>query len=338
MRPKQPLISICVINYNGSRYLNDCISSILNQTYKNIEIVFCDDASTDESIAIFEELIKDSNHSVKRVYNKKNQGAEQNMLSGIKSFSGDFVCNIDSDDILYSNHIETLYELISTTDSDIACTNHSEFTSEEEVSYKSLAPIQTDFTQAVLLNSKEAIETFYLKGGVIPFAYWHRLYRKENAKKLLKLPPAFFSNSDSAFSVPQFLEANTIVYLDTPTYSYRIQPQSISHKSWYNYLLTKTYGSLDSITNEYTNIYPKLKTLNNYRNQKTIAWALDAIINEGLGYSEFKKCYKKYITKLNKHDIATYSLETANNGHRIGRLLFNNSILGYYLFKRKTLN
>lgn len=104
------LISIIVPVYNVDRYLENCLKSILNQTYKNIEIILVDDGSTDESRKICDEYSSKSNNI--SVIHQENQGASVTRNVGVKHSKGKYVVFIDADDEVDEKYIEYLYYLI----------------------------------------------------------------------------------------------------------------------------------------------------------------------------------------------------------------------------------
>ena len=97
--------SIIIPNYNNGKWLEKCLSSVLNQTYKNYEVIFIDDMSEDNSLEIANRMLKD--HKVLKVPYKKYNGGTRNI--GIMEATGDYIVCIDSDDWLKSN--ETLQEI-----------------------------------------------------------------------------------------------------------------------------------------------------------------------------------------------------------------------------------
>ena len=99
---KLPLASIIVTNHNYSAYVAACIQSALDQTYSNIEIVIVDDASTDDSIEVIEGFIK-NRPSCRLIRRTVNGGQGAAMLDGLRASSGDFICFLDADDILFPN-------------------------------------------------------------------------------------------------------------------------------------------------------------------------------------------------------------------------------------------
>lgn len=89
--------SIIIPNYNNAKWLNKCLNSVLNQTYKNYQIIFIDDMSEDNSLEIANELLKPP-HRVLKVPYKKYNGGTRNI--GIMEATGDYIICIDSDDWL----------------------------------------------------------------------------------------------------------------------------------------------------------------------------------------------------------------------------------------------
>lgn len=107
-----PKVSFIVMTHNFTNYVGDCLESIKNQTYKNIEIIVVDDCSKDntaEKINDFKK--KNKNLAVTFIQNESNKGQLASFLTGLKKSKGQFICAIDGDDILFPEycamHIET---------------------------------------------------------------------------------------------------------------------------------------------------------------------------------------------------------------------------------------
>lgn len=101
---KQPLVSICIPNYNNADYIEDAIQSALNQTYENIEVIIVDNCSTDNSwktINLFQREIR-----VRAFQNKENLGMVGNFRKALELSSGKLVTFLCSDDCLSPNAIE----------------------------------------------------------------------------------------------------------------------------------------------------------------------------------------------------------------------------------------
>lgn len=101
-----PLISVIVPVYNVERYLNQCIDSILAQTYKNFELILVDDGSKDKSGQICDEYAQQDNRV--RVFHKENGGVSSARNLGIDNAQGTHICFVDSDDWVEMTYLEDM--------------------------------------------------------------------------------------------------------------------------------------------------------------------------------------------------------------------------------------
>ena len=113
------LVSVIVPVYNSEKYIEESILSICRQTYKQIEIVIVDDGSTDRSIEIASEILKTHEMNFK-IIRQENKGLPAARNTGINNSSGQYLCFIDSDDIILSNHISDLIEVVKSKGVDVA--------------------------------------------------------------------------------------------------------------------------------------------------------------------------------------------------------------------------
>ncbi len=110
-------VSIVVPVYNTSKYLNECIDSLLNQSFNDLEIICINDGSTDNSLDILKKY--ENTYSNIRVYSQKNSGLSITRNNGIKYSNGDYIYFMDSDDFLEPNTIEELYNHAEGNDLDV---------------------------------------------------------------------------------------------------------------------------------------------------------------------------------------------------------------------------
>lgn len=101
-----PLVTIVVISYNQSKYINENLDSIKNQSYPNIELIVADDASTDNSVEIFDSWLKDNNYSAKKNYHTKNTGLATVLNECVELATGKYIKLIAADDFLHPKAIE----------------------------------------------------------------------------------------------------------------------------------------------------------------------------------------------------------------------------------------
>lgn len=102
---KNSLVSVCLATYNGEKYIQEQLDSILSQTYPNIEIIIQDDASTDQTYTILQTY---KNSNIKLFKNKNNLGYQKNFESLLQKANGNFIALCDQDDIWQENKIELL--------------------------------------------------------------------------------------------------------------------------------------------------------------------------------------------------------------------------------------
>lgn len=107
MSNTQRLISIAMATYNGEKYLREQLDSILNQTYKNIEIIICDDNSSDDTVKIINEY-KNVDTRISLYINQENKGYVKNFEQAISLCSGDYIALCDQDDIWLPEKLEIL--------------------------------------------------------------------------------------------------------------------------------------------------------------------------------------------------------------------------------------
>lgn len=105
-------VSIIIPAYNASKYIKRCIASLLNQTYKNIEIIVVNDGSTDNTL----EMAKQFDITV---LDKENGGVSSARNMGLKIATGDYICFVDADDYVEKNYIESVINVIKENNYDI---------------------------------------------------------------------------------------------------------------------------------------------------------------------------------------------------------------------------
>lgn len=101
------LVSVVLASHNGEKYLLQQIESILSQTYTNIELIICDDFSSDESLNIARKF-EETDKRVRVVENKQNLGIVQNFLKGLRYAQGKYICFSDQDDIWLNDKVQVL--------------------------------------------------------------------------------------------------------------------------------------------------------------------------------------------------------------------------------------
>ena len=112
-----PKVSIIVPVYNQQRYIRKCLKSILQQSYKEIEIIVVNDGSTDNSLSIIRKMAKSDSRII--VIDKANGGVATARRDGLKKITGKYVMFVDSDDWLTPNAISSMVEIATREDVDV---------------------------------------------------------------------------------------------------------------------------------------------------------------------------------------------------------------------------
>ena len=110
-------ISVIIPVYNVEKYLETCLNSVINQTYKNLEIIIINDGSTDNSLSICKKYEKLDKRII--LIDQDNKGLSGARNVGIKKATGDYIHFLDSDDYINLNYYEKMIEALDNTDADM---------------------------------------------------------------------------------------------------------------------------------------------------------------------------------------------------------------------------
>ena len=209
-------VSVVIPIYNVEDYIDDCLKSVVNQTYKNLEIICVDDCGTDNSINIVEDYVK-SDHRIKIIRQKRNKGQGEARNLGIAdSATGKYICFIDSDDFIESNYIESLVKTIEDKNVDLVCNiNILKYYGSNDIRNKFIKN-KKDFVLDKKLNFNEEL---FKK---LPISAWCKIYRTS----LIKENKVYFASNKLKFEDFYFwyilkTKVKSICTICGPTYFYR---------------------------------------------------------------------------------------------------------------------
>lgn len=203
------LISIIVPVYKVENYLDRCVESLVNQTYKNLEIILVDDGSPD-SCGKRCDLWAEQDKRIK-VIHKKNGGLSDARNYGINNASGEFVAFVDSDDWIEPQMYETLYNAIIENDCDIAsCGVRRVWENKKEC-------MLTKLNGDHILNRIEAMEAL-MDSSYLIMTVWNKLYKRQIVKD--ELFPVGKINEDEFWSWKIICKANRVISIEHPFYNY----------------------------------------------------------------------------------------------------------------------
>ena len=164
-------ISIVVPVYNVEKYLEKCIGSIINQEYKNIEIILVNDGSTDNSLKICNEYKQQDKRIM--VIDKENGGLSDARNAGIEKSTGDYIMFIDSDDWIYCNMVGRLYTLITESNACIAQCDFIKVCNDENVCFNN------ENKNIKVMDNREALLSIYENRGIKSIVTWNKIYKKK---------------------------------------------------------------------------------------------------------------------------------------------------------------
>ena len=219
------MISVVVPVYNVYSYLEECIESICDQTYTDLEIILVDDGSTDNSGDICDKYAKKDSRI--KVIHQENLGLSAARNSGIEEANGEFLMFVDSDDRIHPMMAQALYDAVLQNNAELAICSHRTFQGAEE---KNLSPRKVEKYTPVILPGRECVRRIYSAENsprqiVDMTVAWNKLYRKSMFSHLRY--PFGRLHEDEFLTYKILYPLKKCVYLDAPLYEYRIREGSI---------------------------------------------------------------------------------------------------------------
>ena len=284
------LISVIVPIYKVEKYLDQCVESIVNQTYKNLEIILVDDGSPDNCPQMCDDWAEKEKRI--KVVHKKNGGLSDARNAGLEIATGDYIAFVDSDDWIEKKYIEYLYQAIISTGADMSACDVRSVDEGHEV-----PEINDDIGEIKKLTPKEALGEL-IKGRTIRAVAWNKLYRANliiNEKfEVGKL------HEDEFFTYRIIDKCQSLAYINVLLYNYLqrsgsiMSTYSIRHldsfeagirrleflKGKYPDLYHKDKATFckacvnyycDTLTNKFTDALSAQKTIKNYRRQMSFS-------------------------------------------------------------------
>ena len=213
------MISVIVPVYNVEKYLEECLDSIQNQTYSDIEVILVNDGSTDKSKEICGKYCKQDNRF--QLLNQENQGLSAARNSGVAASTGEFIAFVDSDDIILPNYLETLMHYMR-EDVDIV---ESQFTISKE---EFLAESYKELTILFEGNSQEAVKIF--PKHVLNVNAVIKLYRRPIVEAVPYIDGVIFEDVYCGIGMLKYIRK--IIKIDYKGYYYRQRQASIMHRTF----------------------------------------------------------------------------------------------------------
>ncbi len=321
-----PKISIIVPVYKVEKYLKECVDSIINQTYKDLEIILIDDGSPDSCGQIIDDYAANDSRIVP--VHKENGGYASAINTGFERASGDFIGIVESDDYCALTMYEDLYNCIKNSDADFVSANCYNLlnSATKEVKERNLSKYVKPENGEEYYNLKTTPSSL---GG--PSGPWRNLYRKSFIDKynLRMIDDDNGSYQDVPWKVLILTKAQKAVHLNKPVYYYRKDADgssnNIGSRKILNYLIRRVQAKNILIEN---NLYNgDIKEYYDYTAYQGCLMFLEKIdrpykkeyydkmreifknmYSEGLIFKYFTQAKKEQFLAIIKNDYAKYKI------------------------------
>lgn len=230
-----PLVSIIVPIYNVENFIEKCATTLFEQDYDNIEYIFVNDCTPDDSISVLKEIIEkypNKKSGIKIINKEKNEGLPQARKTGLENSNGEYIIHVDSDDWVELDMVSSLVKEAIKTDADIICFD-----------YFINFPIREVKKKYLNRHYEDNIEMLKdLLSGYINGFLWTKFTKKEIYKKIKF--PNFQYLEDVYLTTELFYYANNIKYFSRNLYHYNqtnlnsIVKQGLNNKAindWRNF-------------------------------------------------------------------------------------------------------
>lgn len=197
------MISIIIPIYNAEKYLMRCISSVVSQSYSNIEVILVNDGSTDGSLSVCESLV--ANDDRIKIISQKNGGVSKARNAGIALANGDYIMFVDSDDYMLPNMCEVMLDTLKSKQTDcVICgvkeTGNGLWCPELNMDYKHIDDFNKDFTKQLATELLSPC--------------WNKIFKKELITNLFNEKISF--GEDLIFCLQYFKNCSNISFIKQP--------------------------------------------------------------------------------------------------------------------------
>lgn len=227
-----PLVSVIIAAYNCDKYINQCIDSLLNQSFKNFEIIVVDDGSTDRTYSILNEY-KTKNKNL-YIYRQKNKYAGVARNNGLSRAKGEYVLFLDADDFFEPNMLMLAYQRAKSVDADIVVFKGREYNDVTKVFKNCRFPLSPElFPNKAVISAGEFGEKLFQANSCIA---WNKLISKKFIDKVGVKFSSTKSSNDTVFIYTLLSLAKRITLVNEILVNYRTgNPNSLQRskaKSW----------------------------------------------------------------------------------------------------------
>lgn len=231
MKREDGIISVIVPIYNIALNLPQCLDSIINQSYLNLEIILVDDGSTDGSSKICDDYALCDKRI--KVIHKKNEGLVRARKTGISASSGDIIAYVDGDDWIEPDMMEILYNTMKSQDVDIVMCGRCEDTGDTYRRVYHGMPSGRYDKDSMIKNvyPNMIVNQAFFEWGIFP-GVWDKLFKRVSLEKYqMEVDDRLTMGEDAACVYPALLNAQSIYVLHKCLYHYRQRVNSMVKQS-----------------------------------------------------------------------------------------------------------
>lgn len=222
--------SVLIPVYNVEKYLKQCLDSVLNQTFKDFEVIAINDGSTDNSLEILEHYAKSDKRF--KVYSQENLGLGAVRRNLLNKAAGDYIVFVDADDWLEIDALECIKNKIEETNAVIIQFDYKDYN--EKTGRSCVKSLAKDVAkEGVNLYKKPFFKWQELNKGLLFYVspnVWAKAFSRDFIEKNNINFPVCGYYEDSIFALETSVLAPKIHYINKPLYNYRIVASSISNK------------------------------------------------------------------------------------------------------------
>lgn len=330
-----PIITVVLPVYNVEKYLEKCVDSIVNQTFKDIEILLINDGSTDSSGNLCDRFAARDNRI--KVYHRDNAGPSATRNFGIDLATGEYICFVDSDDFLDPTALEYMYNTITHHNADmVMCGFYFDIERNGDIVYSS--PVNTE--SRIISSREEFLDVLIeVKSKHLIDSCCNKLYRLSSIKNSkVKMPEGeLYEDTEFNFKLLPFLEK--IIISDKCFYHYLQRDLSIT-KSFQPLkieYLTARYNTIYEYISSFNSIRKDLVEFNNYYYVKSVFSCLIDLFFPSSNFAT-KKSRKQFISdKINSEIFINAANNCKGNNKKDSLIIFlaktGNVLMIYYFCK-----
>ena len=237
------MVSVIVPVYNGEQYLRECINSICNQSYKELEIIIINDGSNDNTSKIARQIKNEDNRVI--YVEHENKGVSYSRNKGLDLATGEYIVFVDCDDTIEKGYIELLFNQISKNNLDIVSCGYT------DISIYGTIKLNDFYMGNSILNKDEFINNIFKGiGGTL----WGKIFKAEIINKnKIRLKNNIFMCEDMLFVLQYAMKSKVFGAIEESLYNYnRKNENSVSSKINFKYFnnLVDVMKEIEKILNE----------------------------------------------------------------------------------------